>query len=95
MAKAKGGLGKGLEALFADNSTDSGAVSSLAVSEIEPNRAAILTRRRLQSWPILSGSMAFCSRLSSVRWKREAISLSRVSGGGVLHVWRDCHRCRW
>ena len=38
MAKAKGGLGKGLEALFADNSTDSGAVSSLAVSEIEPNR---------------------------------------------------------
>lgn len=38
MAKAKGGLGKGLEALFADNSTDSGAVTSLAVSEIEPNR---------------------------------------------------------
>ncbi len=38
MAKATGGLGKGLEALFADNSTDSGAVSSLAVSEIEPNR---------------------------------------------------------
>ena len=37
MAKAKGGLGKGLEALFADNSTDSGAVSSLADSEIAPN----------------------------------------------------------
>ena len=38
MAKAKGGLGKGLEALFADNSTDEAAVSKLAVSEIEPNR---------------------------------------------------------
>lgn len=38
MAKAKGGLGKGLEALFADNSTDEAAVSTLAVSEIEPNR---------------------------------------------------------
>ena len=34
MAKAKGGLGKGLEALFADNSTDEAAVSTLAVSEI-------------------------------------------------------------
>lgn len=38
MAKAKGGLGKGLEALFADNSTDEASVSTLAVSEIEPNR---------------------------------------------------------
>ena len=38
MAKAQGGLGKGLEALFADNSTDEAAVSTLAVSEIEPNR---------------------------------------------------------
>ncbi len=38
MAKAKGGLGKGLEALFADNSTDEAAVSTLAVSESEPNR---------------------------------------------------------
>ena len=38
LAKAKGGLGKGLEALFADNSTDEAAVSTLAVSEIEPNR---------------------------------------------------------
>lgn len=38
MAKAKGGLGKGLEALFADNSTDEVSISSLPVSEIEPNR---------------------------------------------------------
>ena len=41
MAKAKGGLGKGLEALFADNSTDEAAVSTLAVSEIEPNRGQL------------------------------------------------------
>ena len=38
MAKAKGGLGKAREALCADNSTDEAAVSTLAVSEIEPNR---------------------------------------------------------
>lgn len=38
MAKVKGGLGKGLEALFVDNNTDSGAISELSISEIEPNR---------------------------------------------------------
>lgn len=38
MAKAKGGLGKGLEALFVDNSVDAASISVLAISEIEPNR---------------------------------------------------------
>lgn len=38
MAKAKGGLGKGLEALFVDNSTDQVEISTLAITEIEPNR---------------------------------------------------------
>lgn len=37
MAKPKRGLGKGLEALFADNDTADVAVSTLAISEIEPN----------------------------------------------------------
>ena len=40
MARAKkGGLGKGLDALFMDNETvDSGGVATLRLSEIEPNR---------------------------------------------------------
>ena len=40
MARAKkGGLGKGLDALFMDNETvDSGGVVTLRLSEIEPNR---------------------------------------------------------
>ncbi|MBE6907056.1 MAG: ParB/RepB/Spo0J family partition protein [Ruminococcaceae bacterium] len=38
MAKAKGGLGKGLDALFVDNNTDAASTSVLAVSDIEPNR---------------------------------------------------------
>lgn len=38
MAKAKGGLGKGLEALFVDNNTDAASISTLAISEIEPNQ---------------------------------------------------------
>ena len=39
MAKArKGGLGKGLDALFIDNNTGDGGTVTLSVSEIEPNR---------------------------------------------------------
>ena len=37
MAAKKGGLGKGLEALFTENGTDSGEME-LRLSEIEPNR---------------------------------------------------------
>ncbi|MEG2174140.1 MAG: ParB/RepB/Spo0J family partition protein [Oscillospiraceae bacterium] len=37
MPKPKRGLGKGLEALFADNDTADVAVSSLPITEIEPN----------------------------------------------------------
>ena len=40
MALKKGGLGKGLEAIFAENDTeDRNATITLKVSEIEPNRA--------------------------------------------------------
>lgn len=38
MAKAKGGLGKGLDALFVDNNTDTQTPTSLSLGEIEPNR---------------------------------------------------------
>ena len=39
MAKRKGGLGKGLDAIFAENDTDSASTAvTLKVSEIEPNR---------------------------------------------------------
>lgn len=37
MAK-RSGLGKGLDALFMDNNTDDGAVTTLKISEIEPNK---------------------------------------------------------
>ena len=38
MATRKGGLGKGLEALFVDNETESIAPTALKINEIEPNR---------------------------------------------------------
>lgn len=38
MAVRKGGLGKGLEALFVDNTTENLAPTTLKISEIEPNK---------------------------------------------------------
>ena len=37
MAK-RNSLGKGLEALFMDNNTEDGIITSLKISEIEPNK---------------------------------------------------------
>lgn len=39
MANKKGGLGKGLEAIFAENETDRNAAVTLKIGEIEPNRS--------------------------------------------------------
>ncbi len=39
MPVKKGGLGKGLDAIFAENDTDRNAAVSLKVNEIEPNRS--------------------------------------------------------
>ena len=38
MARAKGGLGKGLEALFVDNNSNEIPTTSLKIGEIEPNK---------------------------------------------------------
>lgn len=38
MARAKGGLGKGLEALFVDNGADDQSISTLPINDIEPNK---------------------------------------------------------
>lgn len=39
MAVKKGGLGKGLEALFNENATDEGGIITVNLNDIEPNRA--------------------------------------------------------
>lgn len=38
MAAKKGGLGKGLEALFNENATDEGGIITVSLNDIEPNR---------------------------------------------------------
>ena len=42
MAAKKGGLGKGLDAIFMENATeDSNHIITLKISEIEPNRTPV------------------------------------------------------
>ena len=64
--KKKGGLGKGLDAIFAENDMeDANATVTLKISEIEPNRAQPrkdFNARRSRSWQIPSRSTACCSR---------------------------------
>lgn len=66
MAMKKGGLGKGLEALFAENAMeDEGRTVTLPIGEIVPNRAqpgSSSTTRRWRSWRNPSPAMACCSR---------------------------------
>ena len=69
MAVRKGGLGKGLDALFIDNTTDNGAVT-LRISEIEPNAASPernLTSPLWQIWQIPFGNTASSSHCWCVR----------------------------
>lgn len=56
MAK-RNGLGKGLDALFIDNNTEDGAVTSLKITEIEPNKAQPRTEFDEQSLAELADSI--------------------------------------
>ena len=38
MAVKKGGLGRGLDSLFNENSTDAGGIITVNLNDIEPNR---------------------------------------------------------
>lgn len=77
MASKKGGLGKGLEAIFAENATeDQNATVTLKLSDLEPNReqpAVNLRKKALWSWRILFPGTAFCSPFWCVLFWGEAI----------------------
>ena len=69
------GLGKGLDALFMDNtpSSDENAPETVAISEIEQEKhLTILHCKNLQ---ILYGNMGFCSRFWYVQSQKAAIKL--------------------
>ena len=67
MPKPKRGLGKGLEALFADNDTADVAVSTLQIGEIEPNSE----QPRREFSPEALDSLAASSREHGDVYKRQ------------------------
>lgn len=102
MAKKKmGGLGKGLDSLFADLSDDTGSEASnstLPLREIEPDPEQPRKRFDDDALNQLADSITengFCSplRCGPKRSARGTSSL-RASAAGVLRAWPGWTRCR-
>ena len=85
MAAKKGGLGRGLDALFADNSIEEIASTSavkLKIMDIEPNRDQ---PRKIFDEDALAASF---SRFSCARCQMAAISSSPANAAGAHRAWR-------
>ena len=94
MARAKGGLGKGLEALFVDNNTSDIPTTSLKLTEIEPNKEQP-RKHWLQTWLTPAGNMG-CSSLSWCgQWLTDGTRLSRGNAAGGHPVWWGWQRFQW
>lgn len=97
MASPKGGLGKGLEALFKENTADEGQIVTLRLSEIEPNRDQPRKQFDEDALAELSASIAQHGILQPLLVRPLAlagISWWRVNGVGVLPVWRGSPKHR-
>ena len=76
MAAKKGGLGKGLDAIFMENATeDSNHIITLKISEIEPNRTQprkTSAKRPWLSWPVFHSRHGVLQPLLGCRLWRAA-----------------------
>ena len=92
MAK-KGGLGKGLDAIFYDNARedDAGAVE-LSINDLEPNRTQPRQSFDDGAMTELADSIAqhaFCNQSWCAHCFPAAIRSLRVNDAGVLLAWQD------
>ena len=94
MTKAKkGGLGKGLDALFMDNETADSGIVTLRLSEIEPNKDQ--PRKSFNEDSLIGlRNMECFSRCWCVRFQQEAISWLQVNAAGEPAEWQDCAKFR-
>ena len=95
MAAKRGGLGKGLDALFLENDAEeSESAVTLKISEIEPNRSQPRHDFNEESLRELADSIAAHGVLQPllVRPLPEG-GYQLVAGAGVQAVWQDCLRC--
>ena len=94
MAAKKGGLGRGLDALFADNSIEEIASTSavkLKIMDIEPNRdqpRKIFDEDALAELADSIAKHASFSRFSCARCRTAAISSSPANAAGAHRAWR-------
>ena len=95
MAK-KGGLGKGLDAIFHDNArADDGGAVELNINELEPNRGQPRKEFSEEAMRELADSIAaFCSRCSCGRCSPAGTRSSPASAGGAPPAWRGSRPCR-
>ncbi len=99
MAK-KGGLGRGFESLFAENSADTNAAVTIRLSEIEPNRNQPRKEFDEEALQELADSISKTRTVAAVACAAYSpaadISLLQVSADGAQAVWQDSFRsaCR-
>ena len=99
MAKNKGGLGRGLDSLFADtlpeNESESGGeVTTLPLRDIEPDKDQPRKAFEEESLTELAASITEHGLLQPIA-VRPGMSSLRASAAGVLPAWRVWPRCRW
>ena len=97
--KKKGGLGKGLDAIFAENDMeDANATVTLKISEIEPNRSQPRKEFKDEALAELADSIVQHGVLQPLLVRPLLggdTRLSRVNGAGVQRAWRESPRCQW
>lgn len=97
MAVKKGGLGRGLEALFAENAVEEGNHAvSLPIADIEPNRGQPRKQFDDAALADLAASIAQHGVIQPLLVRPlpgGGYQLVAGSGVGALPGWRACLRC--
>ena len=98
MSTKRGGLGKGLDAIFAENTTESGSGAvMLKISELEPNREQPRREFDEKSMAELADSISqheCCSRCWCGLCLAVDTRLLLVSAVGAQHEWQAFQKCR-
>lgn len=97
MSTKRGGLGKGLDAIFAENTTESGSGAvMLKISELEPNREQPrreFDEKSMAELAVPLVSMGFYSRYWCAHCLAGDIRLLPASAAGVRQEWPVCQKC--
>lgn len=88
MAVKKGGLGRGLDSLFNENSSDSGSVVTVRLSDIEPNRNQPRKNFDEEALQELADSIAKHGLIQPIVVRPEANGTYRIIAGE--RRWRAC-----